>query len=101
MSFVVMVSAFGKAVQEIHMNEFRGGRGRSSSRSYSASRGRKSGPGGFGMSKRSRKFKSRPGDSRRSYSGGRNRFGGRAGSGSYEDGFKAGMAQAIRIGYRM
>lgn len=51
-------------------------------------------PGGFGTSRRGRKFKSRAGDDRRGRAGG---YGPRS---SYEDGFQAGVAHAQRIGYR-
>lgn len=51
-------------------------------------------PGGFGTSRRGRKFKSRSGDNRR-FNGG-----GRGGNSAYQDGFEAGVAHAQRIGYR-
>lgn len=91
------------------MNGFNSGRGgrksysakKSRNGSKSAAPGRKRSPGGFGMSKRGRKFKSHPG--RMAGSGGFPGGSRRGGSGEsiYDDGFDAGMRYALRIGYRV
>lgn len=63
-----------------------------------ARRGR-GGSSSFGSPRRGRKYKARGGDNRRGE--GLTRSAGRDPGSSFEDGYQAGLAHAIRIGYRL